>query len=399
VVDALKEMMIAMKIRMCRLGLALLIAAATAGAGCGGDGAASTGAPDDLKDGTGAPAATIPGLDYGLYWFGSGNVSRKAVAGEANPFYDPSRPTVIYIHGWQLDTTKTGKRETFNYAANDPTNGVNVNLADAWVAKGWNIGIFYWNQFADEGEVKDAEAKIWSAAGPKGMRFRLKDGTYAASGLTKSAGELFADAYVSAMQAQTNGVIRFAGHSLGNQMAVLGAKLVSERIAAGKAPARIQPKRVALLDPFWSNGGKDFLGGKWTGEMTRIDAAALVSLGVVFERYKTSPINDLWVGDRNAELTTLIGNTEIQPEYIKVTDVAGRHIAAPNLYFQSFASAPPAACVADASGNKDCSGIAPSAVTGDTDIGQMMRSSFTWVQSAGSATEDPSDNVFDRRAR
>ena len=42
-----------------------------------------------------------------------------------------------------------------------------------WKADGWNVAIFYWNQMADEDEVKDAEAKIWSTNGPKGMRYRL----------------------------------------------------------------------------------------------------------------------------------------------------------------------------------------------------------------------------------
>ena len=392
--------MFSMKHGMVSLGSALLLVAATSlTAGCaGGDTAIDTDS-SDLADNDGAQLSVSGALDYGIYWFGLGNASQKAVAGEANPFYDPSRPTVIYIHGWQRDTTKAGRRETFNYAANDPTNGVDINLADAWVKKGWNIGVFYWNQFADEDEVKDAEAKIWSTGGPKGMRFRKKDGTYEAAGATKSAAELFADAYVSALSGHKNGVIRLAGHSLGNQMVVRGAKLLSDRIAAGKAPALIQPKRVALLDPFWSNGRKDFLGGKWTGEMTRIHVAELVSRGVVFERYKTSPINDLLVGDRNAELTTMIGNTEIRPEYIKSTDVTGRHVAAPNLYFQSFASAPPASCVAGQGGAKDCSGIAPSAAMDDDALGAAMRSSFNWVQSEGSATEDPSDNVFDRAAR
>ena len=31
--------------------------------------------------------------------------------------------------------------------------------------------MLYWNQFADEGEVTDAEAKIWSASGPRAYIF------------------------------------------------------------------------------------------------------------------------------------------------------------------------------------------------------------------------------------
>ncbi len=99
-----------------------------------------------------AAAAYDPNvLDYGIYWFGTGNVSQKAVAGVANPYFNPSKPTVIYIHGWQNGSSQRGSRETFNYKQNDATYGIDVNAADAWISAGWNIGIFYWNQFADEG--------------------------------------------------------------------------------------------------------------------------------------------------------------------------------------------------------------------------------------------------------
>jgi hypothetical protein len=40
------------------------------------------------------------------------------------------------------------------------------------VQAGYNVGIMYWNQFADEDEVKDAEAKIWTATGTRAMRWK-----------------------------------------------------------------------------------------------------------------------------------------------------------------------------------------------------------------------------------
>jgi hypothetical protein len=392
--------MVSIRQGMVSLSSVLLFVGATSfAAGCGGSDTAIDQDSGDLTETDGTLPLASAALDFGIYWFGLDNASQKAVAGAANPFYDPSRPTVIHIHGWQPGSTQAGRRETFNYATNDPTNGVDIDLADAWVKKGWNIGIFYWNQFADEDTVWNAEAKIWSTNGPKGMRFRKKDGTYETVVTTKTVADLFADTYVSVLGGQKNGTIRLTGHSLGNQMVVRGAKLVSDRIAAGTAPALIQPKRIALLDPFWSNGGKDFLGGKWTGEMTRRHVTELMSRGIMFERYKTSSASEGILGDNNAALTTLIGNTEIRPEYIKGSDVTGRHVAAPNLYFQSFASAPPAGCFVGQSGAKDCSGVAPSAATNDDAIATLMRSRFNWVQSRGTATEDPSDNVFDRIAR
>jgi hypothetical protein len=118
----------------------------------------------------------------------------QAVGGS---FFDAAKAhTVVYTHGWELDRirqvggvraartscrhsknpscfrlwTKTHRwvvvlvkryRETFDYSANDPTHGDGEGCtADAWLESGWNVGIFYWDQFADELSVLDCEAKI-----------------------------------------------------------------------------------------------------------------------------------------------------------------------------------------------------------------------------------------------
>lgn len=339
-------------------------------------------------------------LDYGIYWFGLGNVSQKSVPGLANPYYNPARPTVIYIHGWQKDSSLTSKRETFNYKLNDPTYGVDVNMADAWINKGWNIGIFYWNQFADEPEVKNAETKIWTANGPQGMRWRKADGTYTTVGSpSKSVSDLFLEEYTNAMWYQTNTNIRLLGHSLGNQVATRGAKLISDEVDAGRLPSPLRPKRIALLDPFWSNGSKDYLGGKWTGELSREHVAALKLKSVVFERYKSSNINDFWIGDSNQPLTQMIGQTELIPGYIPNTNQSARHVAAPNLYLRSFAYSPPPECFTNSLGQRTCSGTAASAATSDTITRDMMNSAYSWIQIGGANTEVPSDNIFDRKSR
>lgn len=92
--------------------------------------------------------AQAPRPDYGLYWFGLGNKSVKFEEGKVNPYYDPNKPTVIYVHGWEKDTGIGNFRETFNYKLNDPTYGIDINIADAWIKAGWNIGIFYWDMFS-----------------------------------------------------------------------------------------------------------------------------------------------------------------------------------------------------------------------------------------------------------
>ncbi len=341
------------------------------------------------------------GLDYGLYWFGLGDVSQKFIAGQQNPYYDPAKPTVIFVHGWQKGTTVSGYRTTFNYLKNDSTYGVNVDAADAWIKKGWNIGIFYWNQFADEDEVTDAEAKIWSANGPKQMRWRKSDGTYSNEFTpNKSAGDLFYDTFVAAMSGYKGNNIRIAGHSLGNQMAVRLAKMVSDSVDNGTLPSNLRPKRVALLDPFWSKYGKDYLNGKTTGETVRTYTSALISKGVVFEQYRSSGINAVGIGDANTEIEKLTCFVNMAPWYVPSHDLAGKHSAAYNLYFLSFGSEPPKECTINWLNQRKLTGkSAASASTSDERIKEMMVADKEWTQVEGRYTQSTDDDWYEVKSR
>ena len=108
-------------------------------------------------------------VDVGLHWFGHDNHCEKMVwaeaegAGPGQRCFDPSKPSVIYVHGFARRTTARRFRETFNWAHNDAAYGLDVNAADAWLDAGWNVGIFYWNQLADEEMPQDTESKIWTS--------------------------------------------------------------------------------------------------------------------------------------------------------------------------------------------------------------------------------------------
>jgi hypothetical protein len=85
---------------------------------------------------------------------------------------------VIYVHGWEPGTTQRGFRETVNWlndkgdehAPFDETHSL-----DVWLSKGYNAGIFYWNQWSDEPNVLEAERKIYNAAVGAGMRWLRQD--------------------------------------------------------------------------------------------------------------------------------------------------------------------------------------------------------------------------------
>ncbi|KZY78097.1 cell adhesion protein, partial [Oleiphilus sp. HI0069] len=293
-------------------------------------------------------------LDYGLHWARVQNGAEnqvKAIEADGtinetiSNYYDDSKPTVIYFHGWQNGSSQDGyDREDFTFANNG-----NSLSHKSWKQRGWNVGVFYWNQFADEAEVKDAEAKMWSANGPKGMRYRLDDGSYSTSQApNKSVGEI-AFEQITAVLANNNKNLRFAGHSLGNQLAVYVAKQINDGINEGTLSDNVMPDRIALLDPFWSKNGKSYLGDEngdgqndWVGERTRWYISDMIAdQDVTVEWYKSSAIYDLWIGDQNTPLESIVNLNHLRFWYLNSWDIAGKHVEARHWYFQSMNNAEP----------------------------------------------------------
>jgi len=339
---------------------------------------------DGSPDGNPSPfeASVFTNLDYGLYWFGNNYNNQKAVKGKYNRYFSESAPTVIYVHGWQNKTTKRMSRECFNYKA---SGAPDMYFAQAWIDDGWNVGVFYWNQMADEGEVQDAEAKIWTTNGPRKMRWRRSDGSYRNDGPSESASYLFFQAYRDAMKNYRGDEIRIVGHSLGNQMAVCVTQHIKEAVQSGQISSQLLPDRVALLDPFYSKGGKDFLGGKWTGEVARGYVSGLIDDGVLFELYRTSGASSTgFIGDTNSALTDMTAFTELKPWYFGWVEQANKHIAAVWHYFWSYSFSPPSI-----KGSHD---DGASAITADGRIAQLMRSSKKLVHDQGAWTKTPEDD-------
>lgn len=71
-----------------------------------------------------------------------------------------SKATMVYIHGWQENSTEVLFRESFNPNKNNSKNGLNINSADFCIDEGLNISIFYWTQLSDKAEIKASEVKI-----------------------------------------------------------------------------------------------------------------------------------------------------------------------------------------------------------------------------------------------
>lgn len=348
-------------------------------------------------------------LDYGLHWVRVQNGAEnqvKAIEADGtinetiSNYYDDSKPTVIYFHGWQNGSSQDGyDREDFTFANNG-----NSLSHKSWKQRGWNVGVFYWNQFADEAEVKDAEAKMWSANGPKGMRYRLDDGSYSTSQApNKSVGEI-AFEQITAVLANNNKNLRFAGHSLGNQLAVYVAKQINDGINEGTLSDNVMPDRIALLDPFWSKNGKSYLGDEngdgqndWVGERTRWYISDMIAdQDVAVEWYKSSAIYDLWIGDQNTPLESIVNLNHLRFWYLNSWDIAGKHVEARHWYFQSMNNAEPEEVTINWWGRRKDTGYdAASARTSDNRIKVMMGNDYEWDQVEGRYTAKPSDDQFE----
>ena len=356
---------------------------------------------------TPTPAQTAPlvgydpnALSYGLYWFGLNNANQKFVHGEANPYFDPTKPTLIFAHGWQPNLSALYPPNfIYNNSYDCASNTGFVNTANAWIGDGWNVGIFYWNQFSDEPDnVQWAEAKIWTPDGPQRMRWRKGGATYEeAPAGTPSAADLFYQTYVAAMTEYdyTGGNIRIAGHSLGNQMATRLTKLIHDGIASGNVPAKLRSARVTLLDPYWSLDAKDYLGGKTTGQVIREYVAELLPTGTLFEWYWSSSLTVSPNGDANDALKPMTMYAAMNPAYVSDPTNMRQHCAAYHLYFWSYAFDGPAACTGEAclAMTKLLSKMA------DAQLAAVMRSDYAWSQNGGASTATPDDDIYQSSAR
>jgi len=230
-------------------------------------------------------------LDWGIYWFGQDGEFKKAQPrqqasmldptswfdnGDGYPnaterwkheFFDPSRNTLIYFHGWSGTgawSTKQCHRITATCDQDLCPNGGGQNLAEAWLQQGWNVGFFYWDQFADEPCMRDAEQKIWFDRRGNGLRWA----SYDPNNVTQTQVEWrqyqgpegsVADLCVTAVKEAlgdfyAGDTVRFVGRSIGSQLAVAcAAKLHEDKHVAA-------PQRMALLDPFFTQKEFSFLG-------------------------------------------------------------------------------------------------------------------------------------------
>ncbi len=96
---------------------------------------------------------------------------------EQQGFFDPKKPTIIFIHGVQTNMTAEKLRFDFCYQfpQADKTLSPLYDTLPYW--KDWNVAVFYWNQFADVKKrtfldleaIVDPETYIYNSEGRDGI--------------------------------------------------------------------------------------------------------------------------------------------------------------------------------------------------------------------------------------
>ena len=278
-------------------------------------------------------------LEVGISFFEKGNKVARPGGG-----YDPNRPTMLYVHGWERGTTCRGMRETFNWKSNyewaEFSDAVDIDACDFWIARGWNVAIFYWSQVSDERKVTQAERKIYENA----KRYHVVDYSNKKNlwkfepmpdDLNKPIADALVEAFHNALHASKEKIV-IVGHSLGSQLVLEATRRMCERAASPL------PSRVVLCDAFFSKGRKHYLNNQSTAQRALESAKLMIKKGILLEWYHTSLLGDLgwfcgcaFAGDRADALRRLASFVKLDPPLIPWWDVAARHISAANIYFLS----------------------------------------------------------------
>lgn len=319
------------------------------------------------KDAYQWPVSDFEHLDVSIYWvtkndkYCPADQSKSAkIPGceNASAYFDPKKPTVIFFHGWEPFSTYYVSRFDF-YTTYPDSNGEtkDIDLGKIWRDKGWNVGVFYWNQISDTNTPAQAAAKIWSTKTTQAMDWEqyFPAGKYAPAYTTsvnacsqisdycKPVGELAFEAYVNAMKNYQGNDIRLVGHSLGGQLVINVTHKIAKNVAAGNLSPRLLPRQMVLLDPFFTLGGNSYLAAK----NVNIDNQALADqyvddiankYGITVSEFLSSilTIQQNW-----SKIEDVAALTEYYPDFVPSYDEPAKHSAAWLVYFWSLADQPP----------------------------------------------------------
>jgi hypothetical protein len=356
-----------------------------------------------------------PGPDQpAAYWAAKNRYDSQL---EKEEYFNPNAPTLIFIHGWSPDEVeKKGRFDLcYQYKKQDDVYSDLYNTLQYWKERGWNVGIFYWNQFADEYFIPQAESKLYEGTDSQEPRWKYLDAhgvvQYCSSTLSKqciamplnknggssTVTELAYAAYLSAFPQNYQGEARIAGFSLGSQLAIQLTDLALHN------PHAVQPSQLVLLDPYFSMRRVPRL----------LEPIRDMNVQILFDLINTSekmhqgkPLAiSMYRGSglstlayltliKNPAIDRYIAYTRFYPYYLTETAWAlpmAQHVATPYLYFQSMSAQPPIQCVV----KDNCTPISHiNAASGDEDVSLMQGLQRFQIPSQLGPLSDVSEHDF-----
>ncbi len=182
-----------------------------------------------------------PTSDYGLYWYGDGASDAdvvRASEGTDVEYFDPSKPTVLYFHGWKSGSSndRVTKVEDLRTPANSGYTAEEFDVVEYYKRQGYNVGAMSWYRGASS--LNQLFGYIWS------------DLVWDGASQGKSLAYAFASELAHVFR-DYEGEITFVGHSYGTQAAVAVNYLLAKYADADRLPGRaVVASRMSLADPY-----------------------------------------------------------------------------------------------------------------------------------------------------
>jgi hypothetical protein len=348
------------------------------------------------------------------YWSTKNSYDKQL---EQEGYFDPSKPTLFFIHGWQPGTVEKKVRFDlcYQYKKTSKTYSDVYNILQYWKNHGWNVGIFYWNQFADEYYIPTIESKLYKQANNEEPRWRYINAAgkvnYCSSSSSKtcmalprdqngqasSVNELAYIAYLNAFPQGYHQKVKVVGFSLGTQIAIQLTDLLLHNQDA------VQPSQLVLLDPFFSirraSGVPENI--YEINEHTLLD---IVNTSEKLDHGKLFPIS-MYRGSglsalaylafiKNPAINRYIAYTRFYPHYLADSGLAlpkGQHLATAYLYLQSINVQPIIQC----QGKDKCSsGSYLTAAANENQISLMQGLQRFQIPAGSDALHDISEHDF-----
>ncbi len=280
---------------------------------------------------------------------------------EGAALVDPSKPTIINIHGMLV----SGYYDEEMYwlpehciSSEELGYEIPVQMFKFWFDKGYNVGMYSYQKFAAESiGYHFIEEKMWSTEGKVGIRFATPENKFVEDVSPYCLSEHFAADYIRAMRLLPESFgeqeIRFAAHSMGGELVTGGTFLLTELAEDGQIDPNKLPDRIAMEDTFFGTNilmkdgyvhlGQTNLPLRWSGKtmpggtstQTIIECIKDISANDIVIEYYSYPDSFLRMALTPSCLKTLIDNSVyivLSPDF---TTTVGRHNGIREYYLTS----------------------------------------------------------------